>query len=218
MKNKDQILLENLYQQILFERKNLEDGKEFLGKMVQIHPVIKVGKDHPDYMKWSIKLVDGRYVGDVSTLQIKNVKSIIDHSLIDRTIRSEDKGNKQPYIKLSGELIDVNFSLDELRNKLSNGSWESVTYNPHKHPEYVYKKGLPSWWCGDERLGDKRGTPDFTKTRIGAMKEVMNRDDFKSIKILSHRSGDISSFSCEEAILKQHPICDEDYMWVKGIK
>jgi hypothetical protein len=218
MKSKDQILLENLYELILFERKNLEDGKEFIGKMVEIHPVIKVGKDHPDYMKWSLKIVDGPYVGDVSNLHIKNVKSIINHSLIDITIRSEDKGNKQPYIKLYGELIDVNFSMEELRKKLSNGYWESVTYNPHKHPEYVYKNGLPSWWCGDERLGDNRGTADFTKTRINAMKEVMDREDFKSIKTLTQKSGNISSFSSEEAILKQHPTCNEDYMWIKGLK
>lgn len=215
MKNKDQAFLESLYDLILLERKNLEDGKEFIGQLVEIHPVIKVSKEHPDYMKWSIKLFNGPYVGDVSTLHIKNVKSIINHSIIDRTIRSEDKGNKQPYIKLYGELIDVNFSPNEIKNKISKGSWESVTYNPHKHPEYVYKKGLPSWWCNDIRLSDNRGTPDFTKTRIIAMKEVMKRDDFKSIKTLTQKSGDISSFNAQEAILKQHPICNEDYMWIK---
>jgi hypothetical protein len=218
MRNKDQILLENLYEFILFERKNLEDGKEFIGKTISIHPVIKVGKTHPDYMKWAINVDGLGYVGDVSTLHIKNVKSIIDHNKIDRTIRSDEDGNKAPLIKLYGELIDVNFSMEELRKKLSNGSWESVTYNPHKHPEYVYKRGLPSWWCGDERLGDNRGTPDFVKNRINTMKEVMNRDDFKSIQTLTQKSGNISSFISDEAILKQHPTCNEDYMWIKGLK
>lgn len=215
MRDNDSLILESLYDSILFERKNLEDGREYIGKLVSIHPVIKVGKTHPDYMKWAIYEKNAGYVGDVPTLHLRNVSSDIKHKTIDNSIRSEKDGNKAPLIKLTGELVDLNFSLDELREKISNGSWDSVTYNPHKHPEYVYRDGLPSWWCGDERLGDNRGTPDFVQKRIKVMKEVMKRDDFKDIRLFTQKQNDISSFQAQEAILKQHQICDEDYMWVK---
>jgi hypothetical protein len=216
MRDRDSLILESLYGSIILERKNLEEGEEFIGKLVSIHPVIKVGKSHPDYMKWAINVENVGYVGDVPTLHLKNVKSIINHNIIDRTIRSEKDGNKAPLIKLYGELVNLNFSLNELEKKISNGSWDSITYNPHKHPEYVYRDGLPSWWCNDERLGDNRGTPDFVENRIKAMNEVMNRDDFKSIQLFTQKSDGVSSFQAQEAILKQHSICNEDYMWVKS--
>jgi hypothetical protein len=218
MRNKDQIILESLYDFVILERKNLEGGQEYIGKVASIHPVIKVGKGHPDYMKWAVAIEGEGYVGDVPTIHLENVESSLNHGIIDRTIRNEKDGKKAPVIKVKGIIKDINFPLSILSEKLSSGSWESVTYNPHKHPEYVYKDSLPSWWCEDPRFEDSRGDKNFIQNRIQAMKERLQDPEFSNIRILSQRSGNISSFRAKEAILKQHPKCDEDYMWVKGIQ
>lgn len=217
MRDKDQIILESLYEFVILERKNLEGGQEYIGKVAAIHPVIKVGKSNPDYMKWAVAIEGLGYVGDVPTIHLENIESTLEHNKIDSTIRSDKNGKKAPIIKVKGIIKDINFPTSDISKKLSDGSWDSVTYNPHKHPEYVYRNSLPQWWCQDERFEDSRGDKDFIQNRLKAMKEKLQDPEFSKIRVLSKRQGNISSFKAKEAILKQHPICEEDYMWVKEV-
>lgn len=214
MRDRDIISLQEAYE--FFIEGSIGDPALLIGKKVEIHPVVRVSPSHDDYMKWSVK-VDGSVIGDARNIHLKNCESFINHPLIDKSIRNPLLGRKAPIILLVGEVVDVDFSSMELGKKLSSGDWKSVTYNPHKFSEYVYKdEKLPEWWCKDERFMDvSNRNKEFIAKRNEAMVE---RDKEKrDLNILSKRVGNKSFFKCKEAIINQHTKCDEDYMWVSGV-
>ena len=57
MRNKDQILLENLYDYIYEAKVVMPNHRELIGKKVQLHPAIQgTPESDPDrYMSWSMK-------------------------------------------------------------------------------------------------------------------------------------------------------------------
>lgn len=185
-----------------------------VGQHTSIHPVVKVAPTSADYMKWSYRL-GGKHAGDAETIHIRNVRCVINHKVIDRTIRNPEDGRKRPIILLEGEIVDINFPLIDIHTKLSDGGgWESITYNPHKHPEYVSRRGLPSWWCSEAAFQDKTPRSDFNIERREAMVEYAQHPD--QPRAVTHKQGEKSILVCDEAILKQHKTCNEDYMWIKG--
>lgn len=191
--------------------------ESYEGEQTSVHPVIKVGVGHEDYMKWAFK-IDNKFEDNAATIHMKNVSMVLNHNAIDKTIRNTDMsktraGSKQPIILLKGEIVAVDFDESELRSKLQERSWEPVTYNPHKNPEVVLSNTLPSWWCADPRLGDNRGKPDFIKNRLDAMVEYGGHPDQPTQ--VTHKDGSGRSiFTAREVLLKQHRVCNEDYMWM----
>jgi hypothetical protein len=190
----------------------IETPKSFVGEATAIHPVIKVAPSHEDYMKWSFR-ISGRHAGDASTIHLKDVRCAINHTAIDRTIRNPEDGRKRPIILLEGTIEDIDFPLEDIKNRMNTGTWHSVTYNPHKHPEFVSRKNLPAWWCGEPRFQDKMPRSDFNIERREAMVDYRNHPD-QPLPV-THKQGSRSMLTAKEAILKQHNTCNEDYMWIK---
>jgi hypothetical protein len=115
--------------------------------------------------------------------------------------------------------VDIDFDMSLIPDIVSKGGWKSVTYNPHKHTEYVYKDKLPDWWNTDERFPhDNPRVPDLVGARNKASKE-REMENFQYNE-LSKKDKDknISRFEADFILLKQYLKRGEDYMWVKGVR
>ena len=211
------------FKEYLNEGKPIEDAQALINQRAKIHPVVKDHPTHEDYMKWSIHLLKGGHVGDARTLYMGNeCMGTLSHIPINKSIRNTDihsdqrAGRKRPIILVEGTIIDINFDDSRLHELLSAGGWHSVTYNPHKFDEYVYRESLPDWWCKDDRFIDT-GKRDASSIEKRTQAQIERFKENYPYKILSKRTGDKSYFKCEEILIKQHVTCDEDYMWVKGV-
>jgi hypothetical protein len=221
VRNKDQILLENLYNSILEAKVVMEDPKSLIGQIVDVHPAIS-GTPESDpmlYMAWSIKsLATGKVIHNTRILLLKDCTAIIDHDKVKNFQLSPNKGTKTPNLLVRGTVLDIDFDMSKISNILSNGDWKSITYNPHKHREYVYKDKLPEWWNTDERFPhDNPRIPDLTKKRLEASEE-RSKENFAYNELSKKDPNEnISKFSCENILLKQYLKRGEDYMWVNGV-
>jgi hypothetical protein len=218
MKDKDQILLENIYELIYEEKAIMANSHELIGEKVEVHPAIQgTPEKQPLYMAWSIKL-NKIVVHNTKTLLLKNCTSTIKHDKINAVQLNPKLGQKTPNILVTGTIVDLDFGFDKIPNIISSGDWKSVTYNPHKHSEYIYKDKLPEWWNSDERFPhDNRRIPDMLINRIKA-REERGRENFEYNEVSKKISPNLSSFNCDEILLKQYMNRGEDYMWVKGVK
>jgi hypothetical protein len=218
MRNKDQILLEGLYD-LIYEAKVVKDNpQELIGKTVEVHPAIAgTPETQPLYMAWSIKEND-IVVHNAKTLLLKNCTSEIKHDKINAIQLNPKLGKKTPNILVKGIVVDVDFDFEKIPSIISRGGWKSVTYNPHKHSEYIYKDKLPEWWNTDERFPhDNRRSPDMLINRIKAGEE-RRKEGFGYNEVSKKISPELSRFECDEILLKQYMKRGEDYMWVKGVK
>jgi hypothetical protein len=79
MKDKDQILLENIYELIYEEKAIMANSHKLIGEKVEVHPAIQgTPEKQPLYMAWSIKL-NNIVVHNTKTLLLKNCTSTIKH-------------------------------------------------------------------------------------------------------------------------------------------
>ena len=216
MFDNDRILIWEAYMDL--EKFNVKDLR---GESVKIHP--NAGADPTDdtFMEWSIFINrDGyRRIGMVKNIEISDCVATINHLDVNAKQRSGEGGAKTPNVYITGKVIDYDFSEDELNQKISSGNWTSVTYNPHKNPEYLKTDCLPDWWY-DSRFFPvekaKRSSEEYRTGRGEAMKQYSDHD-FPSNCIVSKRMGEnISGFKSGRCILKQHSVYDkrEDYMWI----
>lgn len=214
MRDKDQILLENIYNLLNEAQPTMSNPRELIGQVVEIHPAIK---GSTDFMKWSVKL--DKVVHGAKTLLLKDVHAVLDHEKISKKIRNPELGQKSPIILVKGTVVDVDFPIDKLNQLISQGDWKSVTYNPHKHTEYIYKDKLPDWWNTDERYPHTSNiSPSDVKRRTQAMQEREKENfPFNELSKKSSPQDTKSSFNSQYAILKQYSNRGEDYMWVKGV-
>lgn len=192
--------------------------ESLIGRKASIHPVVSVDPMNEDYMKWSVK-IGGYVIGYASTIHLKDCYSEIKHHLIDKSIRSKEhgKGQKAPIILLEGIIENIDFPVEELYGIVKSGDWKSVTYNPHKNDEYIYRACLPDWWNSDERFWDVEKGKRGENVPIRQQAMIDRHKKFEDECTLSKRSGDISYFHAGEALLKQHDSRNEDYMWVRGV-
>jgi hypothetical protein len=196
--------------------------KDLRGEIVKIHP--NAGADPTDdtFMEWSVFINrDGghRRIGMVKNIEISDCVAKIDHKDVNANQRSEEGGAKSPNVYVFGKVVDYDFSDDELNKKLSSDNWTSITYNPHKHPEYLKTDCLPDWWY-DPRFfpveRGKRSSDEYRKGRRDAMKEFENYEFSKDCIVSKKISETTSGFKANRCILKQHATFDkrEDYMWI----
>ena len=197
--------------------------EDLRGMPVKIHP--NAGADPSDntFMEWSIFVKkEGSYrrIGMVKNIEISDCVGIIDHKDVNAKQRKEGGGAKTPNVYVTGVVVDYDFAEDELNGKISKGNWTSITYNPHKHPEYLKTDCLPDWWYSDVRFypveQGKRSSEEYKTGRAKAMEEYSNYE-FPSDCIVSKPISETESgFEADRCILKQHAIFDkrEDYMWI----
>jgi hypothetical protein len=231
MKNKDQILLESLYQ-LIYEAKVVKDNpQELIGKKVQVHPAIQgtpeldPSKPNNRYMAWSMKTLESengklkwKVVHNAITLLLKDCSAEVKHSDLAKVQLNPEYGGKQPNLLVEGTVVDVEFDMSKIPSILSSGDWKSITLNPHKHPEYVYKDKLPEWWNTDDRFPhDNPKIPDLVSNRLKASEE-RRKEGFEYNEVSKRISPDLSRFECDQILLKQYLRRGEDYMWVRGVK
>ena len=114
--------------------------------------------------------------------------------------------------------MDVSFDMDEIPSIVSKGGWSPITFNPHKHSEYIYKDKLPEWWNTDERFPhDNRRSPNMISDRLKGSDE-RRKEGFEYNELSKRISENLSKFECDEILLKQYLKRGEDYMWVRGVK
>ena len=191
--------------------------EQLIGKVVDIHPVVSPNPDEDDYMRWSVKL-KGIVIGYAETIHIKDCFTDIKHNIINNSIRSKvlGKGQKAPVILLRGTVVDVDFPVSEINNRI--GGFDSVTYNPHKHDEYLYANCLPDWWHSDDRFWDVTKGERAAKVPVRQKgMEERERKYEEKCEVSRKVSETLSYFKCKESILKQHNVRGEDYMWVKDV-
>ena len=193
--------------------------KDLRGQIVEIHPNAGANPTDNTFMEWSV-LIKNRKIGMVKSIEISDCVGIIDHSKVNSSQRKEGGGPKTPNVYVEGIVVDYDFSDDILNQKLSEGSFTSITYNPHKHPDYLKTDCLPDWWYKDVRFypveQGKRRSEEYRIGRAKAMEEY-SKHDFPSECIVSKPiSEKISGFKADRCILKQHATYDkrEDYMWI----
>jgi hypothetical protein len=223
MRSKDQILLENIYALILEAKVVMENPQQLIGKKVEVHPAIS-GTPESDpmyFMAWSIKApvgLDWKVVHNARTLLLKNCKATIEHDKVGKVQLNPNIGRKTPNLLVTGTVVDLDFDFNKIPSIISNRDWMSVTFNPHKHSEYVFKDKLPDWWNTDERFPhDNRRNPNMVSDRLKAGEE-RKKEGFQYNELSKRISKDLSSFECDEILLKQYLKRGEDYMWVKGVK
>lgn len=224
MKDKDQILLESIYDQICEAAVTMENPQSLIGKMVEVHPAIKgTPTSDPLFMGWSIKVKtperpNGQVLHTARTLYLKDCYAELNHEKINKKIRNPEMGQKSPIILLKGTIAQIDFPIEELKKFLAQGDWKSATYNPHKHTEYVYKDKLPDWWDTDERFAHVQTGGDFVKNRAQAMIEKEKEQfEYNNLSKKETPEDTISKFRTKEILLKQYLNRGEDYMWVKGV-
>jgi hypothetical protein len=219
MFDKDSSLIWEAYMDL--EKFGLDDIR---GMEVKIHPNAGANPSDDTFMEWSVFVKkDGSYrrIGMVKNIEISNCIGVINHKDVNAKQRSEGGGAKTPNVYVVGVVKDYDFSPEELDNKLSLNNWTSITYNPHKHPEYLKTDCLPDWWYSDSRFypveQGKRSSEEYKKGRADAMEkykiwEPESEDCIVSRPIGSNESG----FKANRCILKQHAVYDkrEDYMWI----
>ena len=221
MFDRDSYFLYERYQQVLFHEASLKPitkpKEELVGEIVDVHPVVSPSPDEDDYMRWSIKY-KGLVIGYSETVHLKDCFTEIKHDLINSSIRSKvlGKGQKAPIILLRGKIVDIDFPISELKSRTTG--FESITYNPHKHDEYLYVNCLPDWWHTDDRFWDV--TKGERKLKVPIRQKGMEERESKyeeKCEVSRKVSENLSYFKCKESILKQHNIRKEDYMWVKDV-
>lgn len=210
MINKDLLLLQEAYGMVC---ENL-DPSELIGKQVKFHPAQIGGLGNETFMKWSVFLNDKR-VGYYDTIHLKDVYAPIDHALVKKQII--DTGVKAPNVYIYGTVIDIGFPVSEVSQILSSGGWNSITYNPHKHPEYVLNNSKidKSLWCSKEWGFGQKGKESIAQ-RKATSDDFRNRNVFSNLDVVSKGNEKESSFSCKELLGKRHINCGEDYLWIKN--
>ena len=227
MFDKDSSLIWEAY--LYLEKIEKEDFKKFniddiRGEVVKIHPNAGANPTDDSFMKWSVFLNRGGSYrrlekGLADNLEISDCVAKIDHKDVNAKQRSEQGGAKSPNVYIFGKVVDYDFSEDELNEKLSSDNWTSITYNPHKNPEYLKTDCLPDWWY-DPRFfpvdRSKRSSDEYRQGRRDAMKEFENYEFSKDCIVSKPISETVSGFKANRCILKQHAVYDkrEDYMWI----
>lgn len=232
MKDKDQILLESIYEQICEKAVEMDEKmvQTLVGQTCEVHPAIQGIPDPNDpknlFMGWSIKIKtperpNGQVVHTAKTLYLKDCYAELDHPKINKVIRNPQIGRKQPIILLKGTIARIDFPIEELKKFLAQGDWKSATYNPHKHTEYVYKDKLPDWWDKDERFPHyqkNKNDETFIPNRIqGMLDREKEQFEYNNLSKKEKPEDTISKFRTKEILLKQYLNRGEDYMWVKGV-
>lgn len=225
MFDKDSSILYERYMDVLFNEALLQPvsipREELIGQMVEVHPVVSPSPHEEYYMRWSIKLLKGKglVIGYAQTIHLKDCYSQIKHKLINNKIRSreEGKGQKTNIILLRGTVVDFDFPVSKINNRIRG--FESVTYNPHKHDEYLYTNCLPDWWHTDERFWDVNQGPERVRKNPIRQQAMIDREQkFEDKCQVSKKvSDELSYFKCKEVVGKQHNVRGEDYMWVKEV-
>lgn len=218
MRDKDQILLEDIYTSIMEAAVIMNDPQSLIGKIVEVHPAIAgTPQSNPYFMGWSIKI--DKVIHTARTLHLKDCYADIKHDKVNKFQRNLEKGQKTPNVLVRGTIVDIDFSTDKLKELLSQGDWKSATYNPHKHPEYIYKDKLPEWWNTDERFAHSGARDkESVKKRYLAMKEREQEPyEYNTLSKKDKPEDNISKFMAQEILLKQYLNRGEDYMWVKGV-
>jgi len=212
-------------------------GHELYGKYIKTHPAqIKSGDN---FMKWSVKEVKGRGTNYFESVHIKNAKFTINHKDVDKKVRGHDsdgnpipwldrnykphktQGQKTPNVYVFGDVEDLDFDREKFTSKLNDPEWTSITYNPHKHQEYLVYDSVPSWWCSVPEfkweLDDEGKNGVDAKSRMKATAEYAQRAG-DNVKVLGKRVDDVTTFYADEAILVRHLKCGEDYLIIKGYR
>lgn len=205
----------------------MPNHRELIGKKVEVHPAIQgTPESDPDrYMSWSMKIpfsVNGKTVWKVvhnaRTLLLRDCRADVKHSDLAKVQLNPEYGKKQPNLLVEGTVVDVEFDMSKIPSILSSGDWKSITLNPHKHPEYVYKDKLPEWWNTDDRFPhDNPKIPNLVSNRLKASEE-RRKEGFEYNEVSKRISPEVSIFECDQILLKQYLKRGEDYMWVKGVK
>ena len=214
MFDNDSVLIWEAYMDL--EKFNL---KYIRGMDVTLHPNAGANPNDDTFMEWSV-FIKKRKIGMVKNIEISNCIGTIDHKDVNEKQRKEGGGAKTPNVYVEGIVVDYDFSDDILNQKLSEGNFTSITYNPHKHPEYLKTDCLPDWWYKDARFypveQGKRASEEYKTGRARAMEEY-SKHDFPSECIVSKPISETKSgFKADRCILKQHAAYDkrEDYMWI----
>lgn len=211
-----------------------QDPLKILGKQVSVHPAIRKGDANPKFMEWSVKVhepteqmvrayrrkeIEFPSVADFAFVHLKDVLLEIKHNAIDNSVRNPEDGKKRPIILAKGTLIDYG----NVIQRPKGGGWKSITYNPHKHPEYVENpKGMPTdWWHDhDTYPGFKPSASRVdggVAQRIKDMQAVAARDD-QPVAVTRKSSNGVSRATASEAMFNQHDFTPQEYMWVKGMQ
>lgn len=213
MFDKDSMLLWEAYMEL--GKFGIEDLR---GQKVEIHPNAGANPTDDTFMEWSV-FIKKRKIGMVKSIELSDCVGVIDHKDVNEKQRKEGGGAKTPNVYVTGVVVDYDFANDILDLKLSENDFTSITYNPHKHPEYLKSDCLPDWWY-DPRFfpveQGKRSSEEYKKGRAKAMEEYSNYEFPKECIVSKPISENKSVFKTNRCILKQHAIFDkrEDYMWI----
>jgi hypothetical protein len=223
MRDKDFNLLQEAYQLVFEQNLNKED---YIGQYVICHPnknengrwatwLWKRGTEHQPR---------GQRLFLANNIHLADCEITIPHYKTDLTLRNVERPVKAVLTYATGKLVDFNFPEEKLNKIVSSDGFRSVSYNPGKHREYVYKdENLPSYWHTTPEL-DETGTPESVLRRGEAMKKINQHPDYNKANIVNNNRmkerGEQGYFYCDEMIGKLHSPQDiqKDYMWVKGVR
>jgi hypothetical protein len=233
MRDKDFKLLQEAYQLVFEQNINKED---YIGQYVICHPNKNEGARWSTWFwkKGSSHLPNGRRLFLADTIHLEDCEVFIPHYTTDDTLRNFEKPAKNVYTYATGKLLDFNFPIEKLNQIVSSGDFKSVSYNPGKHREYVYKdEKLPSYWHNTPEL-DNTGTSQDVKKRGEVMKSISQSPEYHDANIVNknrkieyfnkkeekYLQGEQGYFYCDEIVAKLHSPQDiqKDYMWVKGVR
>lgn len=222
MRDRDQILLEAAYGLICEAPVVDPNPRRLIGQKVEVHPALTGSPEDPRWFSWSIKVpvredgkIKKKVVHSAFTLRMENCEADIDHKAVAAFQLNPENGRKTPNLLVKGTIVDLDFDYNKIPTILSEEGWQSVTYNPHKHSEYVYKDKLPEWWNTDERFPHVQSKVD-TKVRLSA-KEERSKENFEYNELSRRISENISHFKAREMLFKRYAVRGEDYVWVKGV-
>jgi len=231
MRDLDHLLLEMAYDMVVDKETSKvihPNPKELIGKFVKVHPAISgTPESDPKYfMAWSVKTkseeLDNKgkekwkVAHNARTLLLKTCKAEIDHNAVAKhQLNSKIRGKKTPNLLVEGTVVDIDFDFNKIQSILSQGGWESATYNPHKHDEYIYKNKLPDWWNTDERFHHFKRGGEEERLKAGIEKR---KENFPYNNISKKINETTSRFDADYCLFKQYLNRGEDYFWVKGVE
>jgi hypothetical protein len=230
MIDRDSILLQEAYQVILEQSLNKED---YIGRYVICHPNKNEGARWATWFwkKGTKHIPSGQRLFLADTIHLTDCEVFIPHYETDKTLRNVEKPVKAVLTYATGKLVDFNFPEEKLNQIVSSGGFKSVSYNPGKHREYVYKdENLPSYWHSTPEL-DETGTPESVIRRGETMKKINQHPEYSKANVVNKNrmieyiknkekhQGQQGYFYCDEMVAKLHSPQDvqKDYMWVKGV-
>lgn len=157
--------------------------------------------------------------GDFAYVHLTDVFLQINHNLVDKSVRNPALGKKAPIILAKGTLAGYGNAMKE---PVGSG-WKSVTYNPHKHPEYVENpKGVPTnWWHDYEKYQGFH--PSASRVAGGVERRIRDMQSVAShpeqpVAVTRKNTQGYSNASASEAIFHQHNFTPREYMWVRGLR